>query len=245
MSCPSGETHHFNLDESGDAVQTAAAETSSCPGYATLVPSASLQIDPGGVNRAGAVSFAIVYPNTTATYPPFQSAGNADAFNPDATNVPEPVEVVYFNCTVPAAPPQCMDGMKDGTETDVDCGGPAVNGCPLRCGGGLACTCNGDCASDLCFVDPMSGVRTCYDPLNPPTSSVGQGVGQCSYLFICNGSTCSGETSACCGGSCVDTATDAKNCGGCGQACCAAAPACHSGVCTSPLDAGASCADAG
>ena len=170
VTCPSGETHVFNLDESGDAVQPAAAETSSCPGYASLVPSASLQIDPGGVNKAGAVSFAIVYPNTTATYPPFESVGNADGFNPDATNVPKPVTVVYFNCTVPAAPPLCMDGMKDGTETDVDCGGPAVNGCPARCTGGLACNCNGDCASNLCFVDPMSGMRTCYDPMNPPTS---------------------------------------------------------------------------
>ena len=163
--------------------------------------------------------------------------------------------VVYFNCTVPAAPPQCMDGMKDGTETDVDCGGPAVNGCPVRCGGGLACLCNGDCASDLCFVDPSNGMRVCYDPTNPPTGSNGacstwaRGVGACNYLSICNGTTCSGPKGTCCAGACVDTASDPKNCGGCGQVCCTAAPVCERSACASPPDAGAdaggSCPDAG
>jgi hypothetical protein len=255
VTCPSGETHHFNLDESGDAVQPSAAEPSSCPGYAALVPSASLQVDPGGIDRAGAVSFAIVYPNTTATYPPFQSGPDGDGFDPDATDVPKPVEVVYFNCSVPAAPPQCMDGVKDGMETDVDCGGPAVNGCPARCGGGLGCLCNGDCASDLCFVDPMSGMRVCYDPTNPPTGSngapldVGQGVGVCSYLSICNGTACSSPKGTCCTGSCVDTASDPNNCGGCGQVCCGATPVCKQSACAaSPdagSDAGSSCPDAG
>jgi hypothetical protein len=250
VTCPSGEAHVFNLDESGDAVENFTPNTSECPGYTLLVPSASLLIDPGGVNRAGAVSFAIVYPNTTGTYPPFQSVGNADGFNPDATNVPKPVTVVYFNCAIPAAPPLCMNGMKDGTETDIDCGGPAVDGCPARCAGTLACNCNGDCASNLCFVDPMSGMRVCYDPASPPTSSdggmldVGHGVGSCSYASICDGNICSGTTGTCCGGSCVDTSSDPNNCGGCGQACCTAA-ACQSGACTFPSDAGVACPDGG
>jgi hypothetical protein len=251
VTCPSGETHVFNLDESGDAVRSAGPDTSECPGYASLVPSASLQIDPGGAGRAGAVSFAIVYPDTSAPYPPFQSVGSADGFNPDAKNVPPPVTVVYFNCAIPAAPPLCMDGMKDGTETDVDCGGPAVDGCPARCAGGLGCDCDGDCASDLCFVDPMTGMRACYDPTSPPTTSdggaldVGHGVGACGYLSICDGSICSGAASTCCGGRCVDTASDTNNCGGCGQACCGATPICRSGACTSSSDAGAPCPDAG
>ena len=254
VTCPSGETHYFNLDESGDSVELAAAETSSCPGYEDLVPSASLQIDPGGVDRPGAVSFAIVYPDVGpgAVYPPFQASAEADAsFNPDANHVPPPQTVVYFNCAIPAASPQCMDGTKDGAETDVDCGGPSVNGCPARCEGGQACDCNGDCASSLCFVDPTSGTRRCYDPMSPPTSSdgallnVGHGVGLCGYTSICGANRCSGATPTCCSGSCVDTGSDPKNCGGCGQACCMAAPACQTGACSWPSDAGASCSDAG
>jgi hypothetical protein len=254
VTCPSGETHHFNLNESGDSVQLAAAETSACPGYEDLIPSASLEIDPGGVGRPGAVSFAIVYPDVAASavYPPFQASAEADAsFNPDAKSVPPPETVVYFNCAIPAAAPQCTDGMKDGAETDVDCGGPSVNGCPARCVGGQACNCNDDCAADLCFVDPMNGMRRCYEPTDPPTSSdgslldVGNGVGACTYSSICGTNVCSGEAGICCGGSCVDTSSDANNCGGCGQACCKDAPDCHRGACTSPSDAGASCADAG
>jgi hypothetical protein len=143
-----------------------------------------------------------------------------------------------------------MDGMKDGAETDVDCGGPSVNGCPARCMGGQACNCNADCSSNRCFVDPTNGTRRCYDPTNPPTTSggvldVGQGVGACSYESACGATVCSGTAGICCGGSCVDTSSDPENCAGCGQECCKDAPDCHAGVCTSPSDAGASCADAG
>lgn len=42
-------------------------------------------------------------------------------------------------------PPSCMDGKKDGSETDVDCGGP----CPA-CGTGLHCLDAHDCASLDC-----------------------------------------------------------------------------------------------
>jgi len=37
----------------------------------------------------------------------------------------------------------CKDGKKDGTETDVDCGGS----CPTKCGVGLHCRVNADCNS--------------------------------------------------------------------------------------------------
>jgi hypothetical protein len=214
VSCPSGEIHFFNLDESGDAIQSAAAETPSCPGYSVLVPSAALNVDPGGVNRAGAVSFSIVFPDTKAVYPPLQTD------NPLTTQLPKPQNVVYFNCTVPAGPPQCLDGVKDGAETDVDCGGPSVNGCPTRCLGGQGCLCNNDCASDVCFVDVMTGMRVCYDPTNPPTNSQGgtynpsPGVGKCTYSSVCNG-----VNDKQCSTGCTDISTDVNNCGSCGHAC--------------------------
>lgn len=40
----------------------------------------------------------------------------------------------------------CVDGVKNGTESDTDCGGASCAGCALD----KACTSNGDCASGLC-----------------------------------------------------------------------------------------------
>jgi formylglycine-generating enzyme required for sulfatase activity len=47
--------------------------------------------------------------------------------------------------------PSPTDGVKNGGETDVDCGGPAA-GTP-RCAPGLACLAHGDCASNGCAYD--------------------------------------------------------------------------------------------
>jgi hypothetical protein len=43
----------------------------------------------------------------------------------------------------------CMDGARDGNETDVDCGG----GLCAPCGPGSACNVAGDCMSGLCTND--------------------------------------------------------------------------------------------
>jgi hypothetical protein len=45
----------------------------------------------------------------------------------------------------PPTGPTCSDGVKNGLESDVDCGGT----CP-RCGIGFACNDRGDCESALC-----------------------------------------------------------------------------------------------
>jgi hypothetical protein len=45
--------------------------------------------------------------------------------------------------TVPAG---CMNGMHDGLETDIDCGGPVC----LPCGSGKLCLVNADCQSSIC-----------------------------------------------------------------------------------------------
>jgi hypothetical protein len=49
------------------------------------------------------------------------------------------------------SPATCLNGMQDGGETDVDCGGP----CPT-CTNGLKCLANSDCTSGAC--DFLSGV---------------------------------------------------------------------------------------
>lgn len=46
-----------------------------------------------------------------------------------------------------AADPTCCDNMKDGKETDVDCGGGV---CP-RCGNGQTCKQDNDCTSNNCL----------------------------------------------------------------------------------------------
>ncbi len=64
------------------------------------------------------------------------------------------------------APSSCTDGIEDGQETDVDCGGPV---CP-PCQDGQRCVVNGDCVNELCELDfcdtgslsPDAGA-TCHD----------------------------------------------------------------------------------
>jgi hypothetical protein len=51
-----------------------------------------------------------------------------------------------FECCVAPGGPTCSDGIMDGTETDVDCGGQ----CPLTCLVGQSCVYDTDCMSDYC-----------------------------------------------------------------------------------------------
>ncbi len=53
-----------------------------------------------------------------------------------------------FGCCVPPGGPSCSDGIKNGTETDVDCGGQ----CPQACNIGQGCTYDTDCISDYCVA---------------------------------------------------------------------------------------------
>ncbi len=55
-----------------------------------------------------------------------------------------------------AAPPSCFDQIKNGDETDVDCGGPLCGPCGL----GDDCLVNTDCQSGTCD----SGTQTCVGP---------------------------------------------------------------------------------
>ncbi len=49
----------------------------------------------------------------------------------------------------PCAPPTCTDGIQNGSETDVDCGGGT---CPT-CANGLGCQANSDCTSGNCMAN--------------------------------------------------------------------------------------------
>lgn len=113
-------------------------------------------------------------------------------------------------CNVTCQSPSCVpaDGVQNGNETSVDCGGGG--GCP-GCATGGACANGGDCASGACGVNNncASPPCTCQDPTCSDT--------------VRNGS----ETAIDCGGSCV--ASDGKTCAD--GATCGVAADCASGVC--------------
>jgi hypothetical protein len=52
-----------------------------------------------------------------------------------------------YICVASLCVPHCNDGVLDGDESDVDCGG---NACVARCLAGQTCSVNGDCASGIC-----------------------------------------------------------------------------------------------
>ena len=109
-------------------------------------------------------------------------------------------------CNTMAMPPVCtppsnMDGIKNGDETGIDCGGPTA---PQKCPPGQGCATTADCANTLCNAG-----LTC----DPPSSTDG----------LKNGT----ETDIDCGGG---APTNAAKCG-IGLACGAADANCASSVC--------------
>lgn len=112
----------------------------------------------------------------------------------------------------------CTDKLKNGDESDVDCGGEKCPGCTLHshcasasdCAEGLGCG-GGQCSACSDSAQCRTG-QLCKDGL----CSGCAGDAECPA-----GSTC--ETGACrvCPGAtgAVDTKTDARNCGRCGNAC--------------------------
>jgi hypothetical protein len=81
----------------------------------------------------------------------------------------------------------CSDGIKNGTETDVDCGGST---CP-RCAIGKTCTSRNDCASARCAGGTC---QTCTDPNTDCGTDTGGGMCACRESVagprICTKITC-------------------------------------------------------
>jgi hypothetical protein len=53
----------------------------------------------------------------------------------------------------------CFDGIRDGDETDIDCGGSVCTGCF----GADVCADHGDCASGYCGAGRCAYLRSCYE----------------------------------------------------------------------------------
>ncbi|HLF54898.1 MAG TPA: hypothetical protein VI612_04205 [Candidatus Nanoarchaeia archaeon] len=63
-----------------------------------------------------------------------------------------------FVVDISQTPPQCLDGDRDGDETDIDCGGEVCDGCEA----GMSCLSNPDCATNYC-VGNVCKVASCED----------------------------------------------------------------------------------
>lgn len=150
VTCPGGlEQHNFNL-----------LQLQNCPKLESDVPNAVLETNRGvpATNDEPGVSG---YIRLRVTYPPAGSAtGGACALssyqNAPAATAPRVVE--YFNCAIPAPLAPCSNTIKDGTETDVDCGGS----CPTKCGEGQNCDSNNDCDTSMGFTCGfVGGIQQC------------------------------------------------------------------------------------
>ncbi|MGZ3426685.1 MAG: hypothetical protein ACXVCV_08560 [Polyangia bacterium] len=134
---------------------------------------------------------------------------------------------------------QCQDGVKDGGEADVDCGGPS-QACP-RCAVGKTCAGGSDCNSAGGAV--CSGGGTCCQPSGVcgGGEQCGTGIDNCGQTINCgNNGACADAGKPYCKGGCCSPYNDGagacagKQCGsipdGCGTtyACgtCAAGSTC-------------------
>jgi hypothetical protein len=118
---------------------------------------------------------------------------------------------------------RCSDGVKNGDETDVDCGGPTCGGC----GGGKKCNGNMDCAAitpacvnGACCSDPCTGQCTDCNAVGQCVAVPGKSAPMCTNGTVC-GSTlaepCVGKAGAMCiasllGRDCLSGVCTASHC---------------------------------
>ncbi|MEO7330865.1 MAG: hypothetical protein ABI193_19985, partial [Minicystis sp.] len=108
-------------------------------------------------------------------------------------------------CAVVAA--TCSDGLKNGSETDVDCGGGACPKCAIgkTCAGAVDCVIVGgfaQCQNGICVVPFMTCANAVKDGTETDIDCGGANCGKCPNGWICNvGSDC--KSGACAGNICV------------------------------------------
>ncbi len=147
-------------------------------------------------------------------------------------------------CPVPP-PPGCTDGVQNGTETGVDCGGDTCPACPS----GGQCTAPEDCASGIC-VAGVCHDPTCTDGIEDGTESdVDCGGGACAVCgdgagcrlgadcasLVCTLAVCQQAT-------CADGVRNGGEVADLEPACDSGAE-CPSGVCSANVCQPASCTD--
>ena len=192
---------------------------------------------------------------------PVQQDGSADAPAPDVAlpdqKLPDqklPDQLVPDMLIPDLPPPSCTDKMKNGSETDVDCGGT----CPA-CPKGKACGKATDCLSGVCTSGKCQEA-TCTDTVkNGAETDVDCGGGTCpkcadskgcAKATDCTSGVCT--LGKCQPASCTDTVKNGSetdvDCGGTCPACalgkgCAKAADCTSGVCLANTCVAPKCTD--
>lgn len=157
VGCPSGESHYFDLLQIG-----------KCPEYTNVQPRAELVVIPGGLKADGTAAG----PNDDPLLTKYGQVSLSVSYQPIGDNVSglASTPVTYFKCVIPPPPERCADGIQNGDETDVDCGGTSMVGmsgqCD-RCEDGAKCIIDGDCVSKDCEI--KMGVSKCG--VTPDTSS--------------------------------------------------------------------------
>lgn len=117
-------------------------QVTTCRDLEPILPHMEIDFNPGGIEEAGVIRMTVFYPPQEGDLPGAQ-----------------PVPVNYFECFIPAAPPLCENGVKDGAETDIDCGGGF---CAARCVDEQGCINDDDCLSDSCII--FEGFKVCAGP---------------------------------------------------------------------------------
>eukprot|EP00877_Chromochloris_zofingiensis_P011489 jgi/Chrzof1/6594/Cz19g02010.t1 len=158
--------------------------------------------------------------------------------------------------------PTCKNGIKDATETDVDCGGSS---CAARCIVGKTCASASDCGTGICTNGECAPQPTCTDNIkNGQETDVDCGGPTCPACVFgdacaansdCNTNNCSGgkcgepttckngvkdgqETDVDCGGLCIAKCRTSKVCSSsadcisnnCGPGVCIEAATCYNGI---------------
>jgi hypothetical protein len=102
----------------------------------------------------------------------------------------------------PPPPPTCVDGLKNGGETDIDCGGPSC----APCGDGNTCLGNADCQSGNCDGVCITPAPSCTDEAkNGQETGVDCGGPECGPCGDGNGCTTDSDCQSgiCENGACV------------------------------------------
>jgi hypothetical protein len=106
--------------------------------------------------------------------------------------------------TTTTAPPSCTDGMKNGNETDVDCGGS----CAQKCATGQMCLAGADCVNGVCSGGTCQPA-TCTDGVKNGNETAVDCGGTCPGCA--NGQMC-GTGSDCLSGVCAGGICQANTC---------------------------------
>jgi hypothetical protein len=154
----------------------------------------------------------------------------------------------------------CLDGVQDGDETDVDCGGS----CSVKCAAGQGCVSNSDCPRNHACSGGVCSTGTCSNAVHDnqetavdcggPNCAPCANQHTCARNSDCQSGDCYGANELCVALTCSDMVKDGSesdvdcggpDCVGCssGQACvtwrdCFGHAPCNGGVCAAP-----SCSD--